>query len=57
LETRTLCKSCAGDYIEAGYFVKKKEFQFIREPCDICSRSGYEYEITKAGGGDKVECG
>ena len=57
MEIRTLCKSCAGDYREAGYSVRKLEFQFIREPCDICSRGGYEYEITKPSGGDIVELG
>ena len=57
MECRTLCKKCAQDYSEAGYILRKKDFQLIREPCDICLRGGYEYEIIKKSGGDKIECG
>lgn len=55
MEKRTLCKSCAKSYREAGYRLFCKEFQFVFEPCDICSRMGMEYEIKKVTGGDKNE--
>ena len=57
METRTLCKKCADHYREAGYLLRVKEFQLIREPCDLCHRAGYEYEILNRSGGEKIECG
>ena len=47
LEERTLCKKCAQNYREAGFLLKVKRMQVILEPCDICKRGGYEYEIMK----------
>ena len=57
MEKRTLCKRCADNYRTAGYILRGLEFQFIREPCDICSCPGIEYEVMKKSGGDELECG
>ena len=57
LEERTLCKKCAQNYRDAGFILRVKEMQVILEPCDICKRGGFEYEIIKKSGGGKIECG
>jgi len=55
MEKRTLCKRCAENYRTAGYLVKDMDFQYVREPCDICSHPGIEYEIAKRRGGERCE--
>ena len=57
MEERTLCKRCAQNYRAAGFKLFCKEFQFVHEPCDICSRPGVEYEVIKRSGGDRIEHG
>jgi len=56
MEKRTLCKECAQNYREAGYVLRSEGFQYIRQPCDICMRGGFEYTVLDKSGGDRNEC-
>lgn len=55
MEKRTLCHRCAQSYREAGYILQHEDYCNIREPCDLCSRLGYEYEVLKKTGGEGDE--
>lgn len=42
----TLCASCAGVfYMDETRIIERKPNQTIKQPCDICTRCGYEYVI------------
>jgi hypothetical protein len=49
--TRRLCARCRADYRDAGYEPQKIWTKY-REPCDICARPAWLYEIA-ADGNDK----
>ena len=49
--TRRLCARCRADYRDAGYEPRKIWTKY-REPCDICARPAWLYEIA-ADGDDK----
>ena len=48
---RRLCPRCCADYQAAGYEPRKIWAEY-REPCDICSRPAWLYELM-ADGDDK----
>jgi len=56
----TLCHSCLGDYLEAGFMVVRVPKQEHRDSCTHCQRrQGWDYEIKskrkKEGGNGERE--
>ena len=45
-DERTLCPRCRADYLAAGYRLRLIPGQ-LREPCDLCGRSGRNYQIEE----------
>jgi len=43
---RFLCKQCKDAYRSAGYEVKPI-FNDVKEPCDICSKLGFEFVVER----------
>ena len=48
----TLCKSCSNHYWDTGlYWLRRpKNATGIRGSCDICTRPGFDYEVTRKTG-------
>ena len=42
-----MCYRCKGNYLSADFLLKRTDNR-IKEPCDICSRYGFEYSVTRA---------
>ena len=45
---RTLCHRCKQYYESAGYICISQWGQY-KEPCDICGKSGFDYQIIRKG--------
>lgn len=48
MEKITLCYQCKSIFKMQGYEIKRTE-RDIKEPCFICKRYGFEYEIKSGG--------
>lgn len=44
-DARTLCFGCKQSYMSAGFVIKPMLKQTVKQPCEICGRLGFEYEI------------
>ena len=45
-DKRTLCPRCLSDYHAAGYVTRRDYAVVVKDECDICGRSGFDYWIT-----------
>ena len=47
-DKRTLCYHCLQSYHAAGYVTRRDYAVVVKDECDICGHTGWEYWITDA---------